>query len=115
MRSHSFKRDHDAAAVTVWMALTSRRQVTADTVLTAGFLAQHRVFRQHPVEVGAKPVGQVVGAQRSAEPARMEDADDPVAQLDPRYPIAHGSDLAGAIGKRHDAERPPPLRTIRSR
>ena len=31
------------------------------------FLTQYRAFRQHPVEVGAKPVGQVIRAQRSAE------------------------------------------------
>jgi hypothetical protein len=34
----------------------------------------------------------------------MEDADDPVAQLDPRYPVADGCNLTGAIGKRNDAE-----------
>src|SRR5258708_7237935 len=34
----------------------------------------------------------------------MEGADDPVAGLDPRYPVANGSDLARAVGKRHDAE-----------
>jgi hypothetical protein len=68
------------------------------------FFAQHGVFRRHPVEVGTKPVGQVVGAQRSAEPTRMEGTDDPVADLDPPYPAANGSDLARAVGKRHDAE-----------
>src|SRR6266853_3280043 len=34
----------------------------------------------------------------------MEGADDPIAQLDPRHPVANGSDLAGAVGKRHDTE-----------
>jgi hypothetical protein len=61
-------------------------------------------LREHPVEVGAKPVGQIVRAQWSAEPAQMEGADDPVAKLDPRHPVANGSDLAGAVGKRHDAQ-----------
>jgi hypothetical protein len=57
-----------------------------------------------PVEVGAKAVGQVVRLDRSAKPARVEGADDPVAKLDPRHPVANGSDLAGTVGKRHDAE-----------
>ena len=68
------------------------------------FLAQHGGFRQHPVKVGTRPVGQVVGAQRSAEPARMEGADNPVAHLDQCHSFANGSDLARAVGKRHDAE-----------
>jgi D-arabinose 1-dehydrogenase-like Zn-dependent alcohol dehydrogenase len=36
-----------------------------------GFLTQHRVFRQHPIEIGAQPVGQLVGLDRSAKPARI--------------------------------------------
>jgi len=67
-------------------------------------LAQHGVFRQHPVQVGAYPVGQVVRAQRAAEPAGVEGADDPVAELDPRHPFTDCCDLAGTIGKRHDSE-----------
>jgi len=34
----------------------------------------------------------------------MEGADDPVALLDPRYPLANGSNLARAVRNRHDAE-----------
>jgi hypothetical protein len=83
------------------------------------FLAQHSVFRQHPVEIGAKPVGQVFRPDRSAKPARMKRPCNPVADLDPRHAIANGRDLAGAVGKRHDAELrrtgTAALRTIRSR
>ena len=68
------------------------------------FFVKDRKLRQHPIEIGAEPVGQVVSDQRSAKPARMEGADDPVAELDPRYPVANGRDLARAVGKRHDAE-----------
>ena len=34
----------------------------------------------------------------------MEGANDSVAGIDPRYPVTNGSDLAGAVGKRHDTE-----------
>jgi hypothetical protein len=34
----------------------------------------------------------------------MEGADDPVAQLNPRYTVANGSNLAGAVGQRHYAD-----------
>src|SRR5271170_3559327 len=33
----------------------------------------------------------------------MKCADDPVADLDPRHPVADGRDLAGAVGEWHDA------------
>jgi hypothetical protein len=36
------------------------------------FLAQHSVFRQHSVEIGAKPVGEVFRPDRTAKPARMK-------------------------------------------
>src|ERR1700737_4410866 len=35
-------------------------------------LAQHRVLRQHPIEIGSEPVGQVIGLDRPAKPPRME-------------------------------------------
>jgi hypothetical protein len=44
-------------------------------------LVQHRVFRQHAVEIGAEPVGQIVGLDRAAEPAQMEATGNPVAIL----------------------------------
>jgi hypothetical protein len=52
----------------------------------------------------SRSVSQVVRAQRPAEPAWMEGADDPVAQLNPRYTVANGSNLAGAVGQRHYAD-----------
>jgi hypothetical protein len=69
-----------------------------------GFLTQHRVFRQHSIEIGAQPVGQVVGLDRSAKPARMKTAGNSVANFDPRYSVSECCDLAGAIGERHHAE-----------
>ena len=36
------------------------------------FFIEDRVFRQHSVEIGAEAVGQVVGLDRSAKPARMK-------------------------------------------
>jgi len=67
-------------------------------------LAQHRVFRQHPVQIGAQPVGQVVGLDRSAKPARMKATGNPVANFDPRNSFADCCDLASAVGQRHHAE-----------
>jgi hypothetical protein len=64
-----------------------------------------RFITSKSARVGTEPVCQIIGLDRPAKPARMEGADDPIAQLDPRHPIAHGSDLARAVGKRHDAER----------
>jgi hypothetical protein len=68
------------------------------------FLVQHGVFRQHPVEIGAKPIGEVFRPDRSAKPARMKRPSNPVADLDPRHAVADCSDLARAVRKRHDAE-----------
>ena len=65
---------------------------------------EDRVFRQHPVEIGAEPVSKVVGVDRSAKPARMEAASNSIAEVDPGDPGADGSDLAGAIGERYHAE-----------
>jgi hypothetical protein len=56
------------------------------------FLAQHRVFRQHPIEIGAEPVGQVVGLNRPAEPAQMK---------------AAGNSVASSITPPFDVIRPP--------
>ena len=61
-------------------------------------LAQHGIFRQHPVEIGAEPVSQVVGADPSAKPARMEAASNSIADLDPGHPGADGSHLTSPIG-----------------
>jgi hypothetical protein len=61
-------------------------------------LVQHGVLRQHPVEIGAKPVGQVFGVDRPAKPARMKAAGDPVTNLDPHHSFADRCDLAGAVG-----------------
>jgi hypothetical protein len=45
------------------------------------FFIEDRVFRQHPVEIGAEPVGQVVGLDWSAKPARMKTTGNPVGRL----------------------------------
>src|SRR6184192_3183970 len=47
-------------------------------------LAQHRVLRQHPVEIGTEPVGQIIGLDRAAEPPRMKATGNSVTDLDPR-------------------------------
>src|SRR5206468_9857673 len=65
---------------------------------------QHRILRQHPVEVGTKPVGQVIGLDRPAEPPRMEATGNSVAVLDPCHAFADSSDLARRVGKRDHAE-----------
>src|SRR5215472_8850968 len=67
-------------------------------------LVQHGVFRQHPVEIGAKPVGEIVGLDWSAKPARMKATGNPVTNLDPRHPVADRRDLASTVGQRHDAD-----------
>jgi hypothetical protein len=68
------------------------------------FLTQLGVFRQHPVEVGTKPVGQVVGLDRPTKPARMKATGNPVANFDPRNFFAGCRDLARAAGKRCHAK-----------
>jgi len=68
------------------------------------FLAQHCIFRQHAVEIGAEPVGQVVGLDRSAKPARVKAAGNPVANFDPRNAFADCCDLTGPIGQRHHTD-----------
>jgi hypothetical protein len=67
-------------------------------------LAQHRIFRQHAVEVCAEAVGEVLGLDRPAEPTRMKAADDPVANLDPRDALADRKGFTGTVGKRYDAK-----------
>ena len=51
----------------------------------------------------ASSLGQVVGPDRSAKPARMKAADNSVANFDPRNSVADCC-LAGAIGERHHTE-----------
>jgi hypothetical protein len=68
------------------------------------FLAQHGALRQHPVEVGTEPVGQIIGLDRPAKPPRMEATGNSVANLDTSHPVANRSDLTSSVGKRHDAE-----------
>jgi hypothetical protein len=84
-----------------------------------GFLTEDRVFRQHAVQVGAEPVGQVIGFDRSAEPARVEAADNPVSDREPCDAITDGCNLAGTIAKRYDPKlgrtASPPFSTIKSR
>src|SRR4029077_18493545 len=65
---------------------------------------EDRVFRRHTVEIGAEPVGQVVGLDRSAKPARMKATGNPVANFDPSNAFADRCDLAGAVGQRHYAD-----------
>src|SRR5215468_11049821 len=67
-------------------------------------LAQRRVFRQHAVEIGAKPVGQMFRPDGAAKPPRMETAGYPVADFDPRHPVADRSDFAGTVGERYHAK-----------
>jgi hypothetical protein len=62
------------------------------------FFAQHSIFSQHSVEIGAEPVGQVFRPNWAAKPTRMETASDPVAHLDPHHPGADRSDFAGTVG-----------------
>jgi Homeodomain-like domain len=82
------------------------------------FLPQHRIVREHAVKVGAEPVGQVIGRDRTAEPARMKGADNPVTDLDPHHALANGRDLAApslnGTTQSFVGPRPPPLRTIKS-
>jgi hypothetical protein len=61
-------------------------------------LAQHRVFCEHPVEIGSEPIGQVIGLDWAAEPPRVKATGNSVANLDPRHLVANGGDLARAIG-----------------
>jgi len=68
------------------------------------FFIEDRVFRQHSVEIGAEPVGQVVGLDRSAKPTRMKATGNPVANFDPRHSFADRCDLARAVGLRHYAD-----------
>ena len=74
---------------------------------------------KHPVEVGAEPVGRVVGLDWPAKPARMETPGNPIADFDPCYPVADCSaspaPLDSGITPSLVGPRPPPLRTIRSR
>ena len=59
--------------------------------------------RQHPAEIGAKPVGEVFRPDRSTKPARMECPRNPVADLDPYYssPIAATSPARRRKAARH--------------
>jgi hypothetical protein len=61
-------------------------------------------FRQHTVEIGAEPVGQVVGLDRSAKPAWMKATGNPIANFDPSNSFADCYDLADAVGQRHYAD-----------
>jgi hypothetical protein len=67
-------------------------------------LTQHRVFGQHPVEVGAEPVCQIIGLDRAAEPPRMEATGNSVANRDPCHAVADRSDLTRTVGERYHAE-----------
>jgi len=60
------------------------------------FFIEDRVFRQQSVEIGAEPVSQVVGLDRSAKPARMKATRNPVANFDPSNSSADRCDIAGA-------------------
>src|SRR5215471_2447834 len=67
-------------------------------------LVQHRVLSQHAVEIGAKPIRKVIRLDRTAIPARMKAAGNPVTDLDPRHPLADGFNIAGTIRKRYHAK-----------
>src|SRR6202035_2969847 len=68
------------------------------------FFIEDRVSRQHSVKIGAEPVGQVVGRDRSAKPAGMKATGNPVANFDPSNSFAYLCDLAGAVRQRHYAD-----------
>src|ERR1700730_9845543 len=67
-------------------------------------LPPHGVFRKHAVEVGAEAVGQVVGLDRTAGPARVEAADDPVPERETANTISDSRNFAGAVAERHNSE-----------
>jgi hypothetical protein len=75
-------------------------------------------MRQHIVKVGAEPVGQIVRGDRAAKPARMNRADDPIANFDPGHvvPMAATSPAPSLSGTTPSlaGPRPPPLSTISS-
>jgi hypothetical protein len=52
------------------------------------FLAQDCVIRQHSIEIGAEPVGEVFRLDGAAKPTRVKCPRNPVAELDPCYAIA---------------------------
>ena len=64
-------------------------------------LAQHRIFRQHPVEIGAEPVCQIVGLDRPSKPARVKATGDSIANLDPRDTLPDRSHFTSTVGKRY--------------
>src|SRR5260370_6144529 len=57
-----------------------------------------------PSRLPPSPVGQVVGLDRSAKPARMKATGNPVANFDPSNSFTDRCDLAGAVGQRHYAD-----------
>jgi hypothetical protein len=61
-------------------------------------------LNQHSVEIGAEPVGQVVGLDQSAKPARVKATGNSVANFDPSNSFADRCDLAGTVGQRHYAD-----------
>jgi hypothetical protein len=69
-----------------------------------GLLADHGVFREHAVEVGAEPVRQVIGADRAAIPTRVESADDSVPDRETFGVISDSRDFACAVAERCDTE-----------
>jgi len=57
-----------------------------------------RVLGQHRVEVGTKPVGQVLGANRSVRQTSADEAaGDAITDPDPPHPVVDGNDLASAV------------------
>ncbi len=69
-----------------------------------GLLAQHGVFREHAVEVGAEAVGQVIGLDRAAEPAWVEAADNSIPDRETADAISDSGNFAGAVAERHNPE-----------
>ena len=93
------------------------RQIAGDG--NGGFLVDDRVLGQHAVEVGAEAVGEVIRLDRTAEPARVEAADDasPIANRRAPAPSATTSPAPSLSGTTPSfvGPRPPPFSTIKSR
>src|SRR5439155_27062646 len=69
-----------------------------------GLLADHGVFREHAVEVGAEAVGQIIGLDRAAEPAWVEAADDSIPDRETADAISNSRNFAGAVAERYNPE-----------
>jgi hypothetical protein len=98
MAGHRHPRGHGCA----WQSRSLLERQTA-VYREAASSPTTAYFREHAVEIGAEPVGQVIRLDRAAEPARVKTTDDPVSSGEPRDAVAEGDNLAGTVAERHDA------------